>query len=213
MAPCSVPSTTLRAGFAGAAMRHHGPHLRAAPTVDPGRDGGMASFSRTSECPVGPSQYRTQAELAGALTEQMAVWERRAFASSMLRRCRRGSHRCRPRCPTSPSIFRAGSADVCDPDDGKSTLSGYELLLTWTTVRLSFAFSASSSSRKVIESSPCCRRAGSRAVYRPGRQTCGSGSSLASRRRRRRSTRAYPSDCRSAATGGMGRRSTIAGGR
>lgn len=59
MAPCSVPSTTLRAGFAGAAMRHHGPHLRAAPTVDPGRDGGMASFSRTSECPVGPSQYRT----------------------------------------------------------------------------------------------------------------------------------------------------------
>ena len=32
----------------------------------------MASFSRTSECPVGPSQYRTQAELAGALTEQMA---------------------------------------------------------------------------------------------------------------------------------------------
>jgi hypothetical protein len=33
-----VPSTTLRAGFAGAAMRHHGPHLRAAPTVDPGRD-------------------------------------------------------------------------------------------------------------------------------------------------------------------------------
>ncbi len=29
-------------------------------------------------------------------------------ASSMLRRCRRGSHRCRPRCPAaSPSIFPA----------------------------------------------------------------------------------------------------------
>ena len=42
-------------------MRHHGPHLRAAPTTfDPGRDGGMAPFSRTSECPVDPSQYHSR---------------------------------------------------------------------------------------------------------------------------------------------------------
>jgi IstB-like ATP binding protein/Transposase len=44
LAPCSVPSTTLRAGFAGAAMRHHGPHLRARPlSIQAGTSGNRGS--------------------------------------------------------------------------------------------------------------------------------------------------------------------------
>src|SRR3954463_4317104 len=33
LASCSAPSMTLRAGCAGAAARHHGPHLRAMPDL------------------------------------------------------------------------------------------------------------------------------------------------------------------------------------
>jgi hypothetical protein len=41
------------------------------------------------------------------------VWERRASASSMFRRCRHGSHRCRQRCLTSPSIFQRSPVTMC----------------------------------------------------------------------------------------------------
>ena len=43
LVPCSVPSTTLRAGFAGAAMRHRGPHLRGGAHFRPrpGRGNGL----------------------------------------------------------------------------------------------------------------------------------------------------------------------------
>jgi hypothetical protein len=46
-----MPSTTLRAGFAGAAARHHGLHLRAAPFRSPGRGEEMV-LQPNKEMPV-----------------------------------------------------------------------------------------------------------------------------------------------------------------
>src|SRR3954447_22824032 len=89
MAPCSAPSTTLRAGWAGAAARHHGPHLRAVPgLISVGaREWSSRSNERmATDAERGP---RTPRNRAGA-GRQLAVVRTRAHGKGSAARERVG---------------------------------------------------------------------------------------------------------------------------